>query len=372
MPTTRSSSGTDSRRLNDPILVTGGSGHVGSHLVSRLLLDGHRVRATVRSPARETSLREAVAAAGADPGDRLDICHADLSADDGWAAATAGCAYVHHVASPLPAGQPRDDDELIVPARDGALRVLRAARDAGVARVVMTSSFTAVGYSRKASDEYDERDWTDPADDNTAYTRSKTIAERAAWDFARTEADGLELAVINPTGIFGPLLGPHLSVSTMLVKTMLDGDMPVAPRVFFGVVDVRDVVDLHVRAMIHPAAAGQRFLAGSGEMISFLHAARILSDHLGELAAKVPKLELADEQVRAAARTNPELRAMVDQLGRIPVVHADKAREVLGWQPRAPETAIADTADSLIRLGLVASRPSATGRSATFGNRSRS
>ncbi|MEU7749430.1 NAD-dependent epimerase/dehydratase family protein [Nonomuraea sp. NPDC049158] len=215
--------------------------------------------------------------------------------------------------------------------------------------------FTAVGYSRKASDEYDERDWTDPADDNTAYTRSKTIAERAAWDFVRTEADDLELAVINPTGIFGPLLGPHLSVSTMLVKTMLDGDMPVAPRVFFGVVDVRDVADLHVRAMTHPAAAGQRFLASSGAMISFLRTAQILSDHLGEVAAKVPKLELADEQVRAAARTNPELRAIVDQLGRIPVVRADKARDVLGWQPRDPEAAIADTADSLVRLGLVAS-----------------
>jgi dihydroflavonol-4-reductase len=355
MPTTGSSSGTDSRRLDDPVLVTGGSGHVGSHLVSRLLLDGHRVRATVRSPARETSLREAVAAAGADPGDRLDVFHADLSADDGWAAATAGCAYVHHVASPLPAGQPEHDDELIVPARDGTLRVLRAARDAGVARVVMTSSFTAVGYSRKASDEYDESDWTDPADDNMAYTKAKTLAERAAWDFVRTEADGLELAVINPTGIFGPLLGPHLSVSTMLVKTMLDGDMPVAPRVYFGVVDVRDVADLHVRAMTHPAAAGERFLASSGEMISFLDTARILSDHLGEIAAKVPKQELADEQVRAAAETNPELRALVDQLGRIPVVHADKARDVLGWRPRDPEAAIVDTAHSIVRLGLVAS-----------------
>ncbi|MEO3813417.1 aldehyde reductase [Sphaerisporangium sp. B11E5] len=334
---------------NGLVLVTGGSGYVGSHVIRRLLEERHRVRTTVRSLSRGADVRAMVA----DAGDRLEIVSADLSADRGWADAVAGCTYVLHVASPFPAAQPDDPDEVIVPARDGALRVMRAARDAGVKRVVLTSSFAAVGYSRKPGSDYDERDWTDPTDDNTPYIKSKTIAERAAWDFVDAEGGGLELAVINPSGIFGPLLGPHLSTSTGLVKAMLEGSMPVVPPMYFGVVDVRDVADIHVRAMRHPAAAGQRFLAGSGEAISFLQLARILAEHLGTAAAKVPARELTPDQVREAARTNPALRETLSQLGRIPVLRTDKAREVLGWAGRDPETTIVETAESLIRLKLL-------------------
>ncbi|MFB4284542.1 SDR family oxidoreductase [Nonomuraea sp. MTCD27] len=332
------------------VLVTGGSGHVGSHVIRRLLADWHRVRTTVRSLSRAAGVR----AMADEAGDRLEIVSADLSADDGWAEAVAGCAHVLHVASPFPAAQPDNPDEVIVPARDGALRVLRAARDAGVKRVVLTSSFAAVGYSRKPGDEYDENDWTDPADDNTPYIRSKAIAERAAWDFVDAEGGGLELAVINPSGIFGPLLGPYLSASTGLIKAMLEGAMPIVPPVYFGVVDVRDVADIHVRAMRHPAAAGQRFLAGSGEALSFLRLARILAAHLGTAAARVPTREFTPDEVREAARSNPALRETVSRLGHIPVLRTDKAREVLGWAPRDPETTIVDTAESLIRLKLVA------------------
>ncbi|MFD2420032.1 NAD-dependent epimerase/dehydratase family protein [Amycolatopsis pigmentata] len=334
---------------DDLVLVTGGNGFAGSHMVARLLDGGYRVRTTIRSLDRRAEVRAMVS----DPAGRLDIVSADLSMDRGWADAVDGCAYVIHVASPFPATQPDNADDLIVPARDGALRVLRAARDGGVKRVVLTSSFAAVGYSRKPGDEYDETDWTDPADDNTPYVRSKTIAERSAWDFVRSEGGDLELSVINPSGIFGPPLGPHLSASTGLVKAMLDGSMPVVPPLYFVVVDVRDVADIHLRAMTHPAAAGQRFLAG-GETISFLRLARILAKHLGAAAAKVPTVELTPEQVREAARSNPALRDSVGQLGRIPVLHTEKARNVLGWAPRDTEATIVDTARSLIRLGLVA------------------
>ncbi|GAA4669090.1 aldehyde reductase [Amycolatopsis dongchuanensis] len=326
----------------EPVLVTGGSGYLGAHVVARLLRDGYAVRTTVRSPERAAEVREAVA----EDGD-LEFVAAELGSDEGWAEAVAGCAYVLHVASPFPAVPPERDEDVIVPARDGALRVLRAARDAGVRRVVLTSSFAAVGYGRKAGNTYDETDWTDPAADNSAYIRSKAIAERAAWDFARE--GGPELTVINPTGIFGPLLVPRVSASPGHVKAMLDGDLPVAPPYWFGVVDVRDVADLHVRAMTEPAAAGERFLASGERAVSFLEIARVLARRLGERAARVPTRELTLEEVRA----NPALKDVELQYGRVPVISTAKARKVFGWQPRDVETTIVDTAESLARWGLL-------------------
>ncbi|AQW47564.1 hypothetical protein SHXM_01027 [Streptomyces hygroscopicus] len=339
------------------VLVTGGNGYLGTHVISGLLRSGHRVRTTVRSHGRatsaEASVRSAIAASGVDPGGRLDVVSADLTADDGWDDAVAGCTRVLHVASPFPSVQPKNADDLIVPARDGTLRVLRAARDHGVKRVVMTSSFAAVGYSAKDGDEYDESDWTDPADDNAPYIRSKTIAELAAWDFVAEEGDGLELTVINPSGIFGPTLGPRLSASTELVKAMLEGAMEAAPRMHFGMVDVRDVADLHLRAMTHPAAAGQRFLASDERAVSFLWIAQVLAEHLGERAARVPTHEVSDEELREADRSDSALREAAEQAEKVPVLRTEKARSVFGWTPRDPVTTILDTAESLFRLGLV-------------------
>ncbi|GAB3146974.1 aldehyde reductase [Amycolatopsis stemonae] len=327
------------------VLVTGGTGYLGGHTVARLLADGHRVRTTVRDPARAADVR---AAAG--PGD-LEVVVADLGADDGWAAATEGVDYVLHVASPFPPTSPETDDEVIRPARDGAVRVLAAAREAGVRRVVLTSSFAAVGYSATPREEYTEADWTDVDDPNTAYVRSKVIAERAAWDQVRS-AGGPELAVLNPAGIFGPVLGGRLSSSVGLVRAMLDGAMPAVPPVYFGVADVRDVADLHVRAMTHPRAAGERFLAAAGESISFLGLARILAERVG--GSGLPTRELTAEEVRAAAETDPALRDAAARLGRVPVIRADKARTVLGWRPRPVEDTIADTARSLLAAGHLA------------------
>jgi dihydroflavonol-4-reductase len=313
------------------ILVTGGSGYLATHVIARLLRDGADVRTTVRSTARSGSLRAAVRRGGADD-TRLEIVEADLMSDDGWKAAVDGCDEIHHVASPIPVVQPEDPDDLIVPARDGTLRVLRAARDAGARRVVLTSSFAAVGYTPKPGAEYTEADWTDPDTPGLApYPRSKAIAERAAWDLMRDAAT--ELVVVNPTAIFGPTLTADLRSSTQLVKAMLDGTMQVVPRARFGVVDVRDVADLHLRAMANPDAAGNRFLAvADGPTLSFLELARILHRNLG---ARTPTEEAP----------GPDLPR--------PIIHNDRARNVLGWKPRDVETTIVETASSLRELGLL-------------------
>lgn len=339
---------------DETVLVTGGSGHVGGHAILRLLRDGYRVRTTVRSAGREADVLAALEAGGADAKGRVDFVVADLSSDDGWEDATRGVDYVLHVASPFPPATVENDDDVILPARDGALRVLRAARDAGVKRVVMTSSFAAIGYSPKPGDSYTELDWTDPDDDNTAYIRSKAIAERAAWDFVADEGGTLELTVINPTGIFGPLLNDHLSSSIGLVKAMIDGAMPAVPRVLFGVADVRDVADLHVIAMTHPAAAGERFIATGDTLSSLFGIAEVLRGHRGDLDGRLPAFELTDEQLREAAQTNPALTDALRQVGRSLAISNAKAKTVLGWVPRPVETVLIDTADSLLERGLVA------------------
>ncbi|HTJ68593.1 MAG TPA: NAD-dependent epimerase/dehydratase family protein [Actinospica sp.] len=336
-----------------PVLVTGGTGFLGTHTVVRLLTEGHRVRTTVRSLDRAAEVRAAVELAGVPTSvadERLEIVAADLAADAGWPEAVDGCTYVLHVASPFYTVDLEHADELIGPARDGSLRVLRAARDAGVQRVVLTSSFAAVGYSPKPGGRYDETDWTNPADTESAYVRSKVIAEAAAWDFVRGEGGGLELTVINPTGIFGPVLSPRLSSSVALVKAMIEGAHPPVPRVYFGVVDVRDAAALHVRAMTEPRAAGERFLASSGEAVSFRQASEILADRLGPRVQGLPVEELSDDQVREAARTVPALRDAAARLGQIPVVDTAKARDLLGWKPRDPADTLVDTAESLLAL----------------------
>ncbi|MFD0020032.1 SDR family oxidoreductase [Streptomyces sp. NPDC058382] len=320
----------------NPVLVTGGSGYVATHLIAALLREGRQVRTTVRSMAREETLRAAVRRGEADD-TGLEVVPADLMADDGWSAAVAGCDEVHHVASPIPVVQPEDPDELIVPARDGALRVLRAARDGGARRTVLTSSFAAVGYTPKPGAEYTEDDWTDPEAPGLApYPRSKTVAERAAWELMEQEGGDTELVVVNPTGVFGPTLTTELRSSTQLIKAMLDGTMTVAPRHRFGVVDVRDVADLHLRAMATPQAAGHRFLAvADGPTTSFLEVARTLRRNLGPLARRVPTEEAPGEEIPR------------------PVIHNDRAREVLGWRPRPLETTLIETVESLRLLGLL-------------------
>jgi nucleoside-diphosphate-sugar epimerase len=318
------------------VLVTGGSGYVGTQLIAALLRDRREVRATVRSVDGEAGVRGAVRRGGADDGG-LELVAADLSSDDGWSAALSGVDEVHHVASPIPSAQPKDPDELIIPAREGTLRVLKAARDAGARRVVLTSSFAAVGYSPKAVRDYTEADWTDPDTPGLApYPRSKAIAERAAWDFIESEGGDTQLVVVNPTFIAGPSLVASLRSSLSGFKAIIEGTMPALPRQRFGVVDVRDVADAHILAMATAGAAGKRYLLlADGQTITWLRMAEILRDHLGPAGRHVTSDEVPGEEPEALT------------------IHNDRAKAELGWRPRPARTTIVETADSMRELGLL-------------------
>jgi nucleoside-diphosphate-sugar epimerase len=337
------------------VLVTGGSGFIGGHTIVQLLAAGHQVRTTVRNLKREAEVRAMLRVGGADPGDRLSFTAADLTEDAGWPEAVAGCDYVLHVASPLPPNVPKNEDELIIPAREGTLRVLRAARNAGVKRVVLTSSFAAIGYGyTSATTQFDETNWTDLNGEYVPpYQKSKTLAERAAWDFIAKEGGAVELSVVNPVGVFGPVLGPDYSASILIVQRMMDGAMPGAPKLYFGIVDVRDVADLHIRAMTHPAAKNERFLAVAGDFVSMLDIARILKAHMGVAAKRVPTREIPRWLLRIAALRDPAIKLILPEVGKVKNATNEKAKRLLAWNPRSNEESIVATAESLVRLGLL-------------------
>ncbi len=284
-------------------------------------------------------MREAVRRGGVDD-TGLELVEADLTSDDGWPGALEGVEEVHHVASPIPSAQPKDPDELIIPAREGTVRVLKAARDAGARRVVLTSSFAAVGYSPKAVRDFTEADWTDPDTPGLQpYPRSKAIAERAAWDFIGTEGGETQLVVVNPTFIAGPSLVSSRRSSLTAFKAIIEGTMPALPRQRFGVVDVRDVADAHITAMAISAAAGKRYLLlADGPTITWLGLAQILRDHLGPAGDRVTTDETPGENP-------PPL-----------TIHNDRAKQELGWRPRPAKTTIIETADSLCSLELLEKR----------------
>ena len=339
------------------VLVTGGSGFIGVHTILQLLAAGHDVRTTVRHPDRSRDVLAMLRQGGAPSTEALSFFTADLTQDAGWRDAVDGCDYVLHVASPLATYVPDDENELIIPAREGTLRVLRAARAAAVRRVVITSSMGAIGYGHPPqSAPFDETNWTNlDGLDVQPYVKSKTLAERAAWEFVAREGGDLELSVINPTGVFGPVLGPDFSGSIDIIKALLDGRMPAVPRIYFGLVDVRDVADLHLRVMTAPAANGERFIAVAGETMSILEIAKVLRRELGSAARRVPRFQAPDWVVRLAARHNPMLRYALPMLGKVRRATSAKARQMLGWTPRGNEEIITSTAESLIKLGLVKS-----------------
>ncbi len=341
--------------MSDLVLVTGGSGFIGAHTIVQLLKSGARVRATLRTPAREAEVRAIVAAGGANAGESLSFAQADLMSDAGWMEAAKGCTHLLHVASPFPPAVPRNEDELIIPAREGTLRALRAAKAAGVKRAVVTSSFAAIGFgqgARSPGQPFTEENWTDPNASGIApYIKSKTIAERAAWDFAKRE--GLELAVVNPVAVLGPLLGKDYSTSLELVKKLMDGAFPGCPRIAFSVVDVRDVASLHLLAMTHPAAAGQRFMASNEGCLWMEEIAAVLRAKMGAAAKRVPTRRLPNWIVRIIGRFDPVARQIVPELGRQRAATGEKAAKLLGWTRHSNEEAIIAAAESLIAQGLL-------------------
>lgn len=339
----------------DLVLVSGGSGFVATYCIDLLLRAGYNVRTTVRSLTREPDVRATLQSLGTPRPETVTFVSTDLGADKGWEEAVTGCRYVLHVASPFPPHAPKHEDDLIIPAREGTLRVLHAARDAGVERVVMTSSFAAIGYGHKSqAAPFTEADWTDITGTGVvAYPKSKTIAERAAWDFIAREGGKLELSVVNPVGIFGPVLGSDYAPSILLVQRLLDGAVPACPRLFFGIVDVRDVADLHLRAMTNPAAKGERFLASADGTLSLLDVARILKMRMGTAARRVPTREMPDWIVRLLAHFISDMKMIAPEIGKQKNISNEKARRVLGWTPRSNEDAIIATAESLQTLGLL-------------------
>lgn len=336
--------------MSSTLLVTGGSGYIAGYLIRQLVADGWTVHTTVRRLDREAEVRRLLAVDDS----RLRFFAADLLDDAGWAEAAAGCSHVAHVASPVPTRMPRDADELIRPARDGVLRALRAARDAGARRFVMTSSVAAVAYGRgRGEHRFTEADWTDLSRPGlSAYVQSKTVAERAARDWVEREGGGLEFCAICPSVVLGPVWSADYSSSLQVVRKLLDGSLAACPDIGFGVVDVRDVADLHVRALVAPGLAGERFIA-SGRFLKLIEIADILRRELGADASRAPTRTLPDWLVRIGAWFNPLARAVVGELGNTRHQDSSHALAVLGWQTRPVEQSIVDAARSLIALGLV-------------------
>ena len=336
--------------MSNTVLVSGGSGYIAGFLIRQLVAEGWTVRTTVRSLAKEAAVRALLKVDDS----RLSFFAADLNADAGWAEAMAGCSHVAHVASPLPAGVPRNADELIVPARDGALRALRAAKAAGVQRFVMTSSVAAISYGRgRGVHHFTEADWTDPARPGISpYIQSKTIAERAARDWVAREGGDMAYCSICPSVVLGPVWSRDYSASVVIVRKLLDGSMGACPDIGFGIVDVRDVADLHVRALKAPGMAGERFIA-SGRFMKLREIADVLRAQLGDEARKVTTRNVPDWLVRIAAHFNPVAKAVVGELGSIRNQDATHAKQVLGWTTRPVEQSIVDTARCLLDLGIV-------------------
>lgn len=345
------------------VLVTGGSGFIASHCILQALQKGYRVRTTVRNLKRTEEVKKALKTGGAtqEQVDSINFYAVDLSSDDNWAEACKGCTYILHVASPFPPNVPKDENELIIPAKEGTLRALRFGKQAGaVKRVVVTSSYAAIGCGyNDSSKTFTEKDWSildgSKGEKVPPYQKSKTIAEKSAWEWIEKEGDGMELAVINPVGVFGPVLSGDFAASVQVVARLLNGEVPAIPNLAFGAVDVRDVADLHLRAMTDPKAAGQRYLAcNEGKGISMKEIAEALKKNLDKKDTKRITLRTAPNfAVKLMSFFDPAIALIVPELGKTMIASNEKARTQLGWDPRSQEDAVIASGKSLIECGVV-------------------
>jgi nucleoside-diphosphate-sugar epimerase len=337
------------------VLVTGGSGFIAGHCIVQLLEQGHLVRSTVRSLAKEAAVRAVLADACMVHGENLSFVAADLTSDHGWADALDDVDFVLHVASPVQPGHVANEDDVILPAREGTLRVLRAARDAGVKRIVLTSAFHAVGWGHPHRDHtFTEQDWTivdGPGVD--AYGKSKTLAERAARDFMAADGRSMELVTLLPVAVMGPVMGKDISGANHIIEMMLDGAMPGFPNLFIPIVDVRDVATAHILAMTSADAAGRRFLLSNGPALAMKEIGATIRAELGDAASRVPTRSLPDFVVRIGALFSPRFRAIAPDLGHAKKTSNENARGTLGWTPRDPHEAIVAAARSMVERRVV-------------------
>ncbi|MGH1517533.1 SDR family oxidoreductase [Chryseobacterium sp. JK1] len=337
----------------ETVLVTGGSGFIASYCIITLLNNGFKVKAAIRSLKKADLVKQMLKEGGIQSFENLSFAEADLENETSWEKAAEGCQYVIHTASPTPHTDAKTEDDFVIPAKNGVLFVLRAAQKAGVKRVVLTSAFGAVSYGTFKNTPYTEEDWTVINDTVAPYQRSKTISEKAAWDFIKNEGNGMELSVVNPTAVLGPVLSADYAHSLQVVKQMLNGEMKGCPKLITGFIDVRDVADLHFKAMTMPEANGQRFLAVAGEALSMLEVSAVLRKKLGSIAHKAPTKELPNWMIRLFAIFNPKLNMIVPHLGLVKRASSEKAKSLLGWQPRSVEEAIVAAAESLIKFNQI-------------------
>lgn len=332
------------------IFVSGGSGYIAGYIIRQLVEEGWMVHSSLRNLAKENEVRKLLAVDNS----RLKFFQTDLMDDAGWRDAMEGCSHVAHVASPLPSGAVKHENDLIIPARDGALRALRAAKSAGVRHFTMTSSAAAIAYGHGRGERtFTEADWTDVNhQDAYPYVKSKTIAERAARDWVAAEGGDMVYCTVNPSAVLGPVWGNDFSASIEAVKKLLEGALPGCPDFGFGIVDVRDVADLHVRTLTAPDMAGERFIA-SGPFLKMIDIAHILKSGMGPEARKVPTRRLPDFLVKISSWFDPMVRQVIGELGKVRNMDATHAKQILGWETRAPEISILDTARSLIDTGVV-------------------
>jgi dihydroflavonol-4-reductase len=340
--------------MSKKVLLTGVTGFLGSHTTIQLLNKGYEVVGTLRNKARTNSIREVIER-HTDHIDKLSFAEADLTNAEVWNEITRGVDYVLHIASPFPRVLPKHEDDLIIPAREGALNVLRAAAANGVKRVILTSSTGAILYGKekaKRSAIYSEEEWTDVTNkkDTTPYFRSKTIAEKAAWDFIEQDNSGLELTTICPGAILGPVLEDDFGTSANIVIKSLDGSAPAVPPIGFDLVDVRSVAEMHILAMENPEAAGQRFISSAG-FLTFKQVSDILREKYPD--RKIPRASLPPFAVRLFSYIDNTLKPILIDLGAERKVDNSKARNLLDWNPISPKEAVLSCAESVMALDIV-------------------
>ena len=334
----------------ETVLVTGGTGFIGLHCLQQLLDKGYKVRTTIRSESRKQEVLEAMKKYSSNC-ENLEFYIADLLKDDGWKEAVEGSKYVLHVASPFFLGEPENEDVFIKPAVEGTLRVLKACADADVQKVVLTSSFAAVGYGHPREKEvYTEEDWSSVDGEISAYAKSKTLAEKAAWEFVENleESKKFDLTVINPVAVTGPMLTSDIGSSNDFLLKLISGSMPACPKIHMGYIDVRDVAKAHIFSMTEEKTNGERIIVSENEMF-FAEVGKTLNEAGFK---KSPTKELPNFLVKIMSFFVGELKTLLSALDRKGDIDKTKAERFFNWEYISTEQSVTETAQQLQEMGL--------------------